>query len=54
LRSLDRLGGGWLSELSSRGNRKPLTNPKIVGITISVSSVDEIIPPIIGTAFCAA
>jgi len=27
-----------------------LTQPKIAGITISVSSVDETIPPIIGTA----
>ena len=32
------------------GNRKPLTRPKIAGITISVSSVEEIMPPIIGTA----
>src|SRR6266702_5389338 len=29
---------------------KPFTNPKIAGITISVSSVDEIMPPIMGTA----
>ena len=27
-----------------------MTKPKIAGITISVSSVDETIPPIIGTA----
>jgi hypothetical protein len=41
---------GPTSKRSPLGNRKPLTSPKIAGITISVSSVDEIIPPIIGTA----
>ena len=35
---------------SSFGSRNPFTSPKIAGITISVSSVDEIMPPIIGTA----
>src|SRR3984893_12773953 len=33
--------GDCLSKRSSRGNPKPLTRPKIAGITISVSSVEE-------------
>jgi hypothetical protein len=41
---------GRLSERSPFGNPKPLTIPKIAGITIRVSNVDEIMPPIIGTA----
>jgi hypothetical protein len=38
------------SKRSPLGNRKPFTKPKIAGITINVSSVEEIMPPIIGTA----
>ncbi len=34
----------------SVANPNPLTMPNTAGITISVSSVDEIMPPIIGTA----
>jgi hypothetical protein len=43
-------GGDWLPKSSSFPNRKPFTSPKIAGITIRVSKVDEIMPPIIGTA----
>jgi hypothetical protein len=42
--------GGWRAPWWLDDNRKPLTNPKIAGITISVSSIDETIPPMIGTA----
>ena len=37
-------------EASPLGNRKPFTEPKIAEITINISSVEEIMPPIIGTA----
>jgi len=36
--------------LSPDGRPKLLTSPKIAGITIKVSGVDEIMPPIMGTA----
>ena len=34
----------------SSGRPNPFTRPKIAGMTINVSSVEEIMPPIIGTA----
>jgi hypothetical protein len=42
--------GGRSAEAPPLGRRKPLTKPKIAGMTISVSSVEEIMPPIISTA----
>ena len=41
-------GGPHLRALGD--NRLPFTRPKIAGITINVSSVEDIMPPIIGTA----
>jgi hypothetical protein len=38
-------GGALSPKRSSFESRKPFTSPKITGITISVSSVDEIMPP---------
>src|SRR5215831_10818601 len=47
-------GSAGTSALGSRGDPNALTGPKIAGITISVSRVEEIIPPIISTAMRTA
>src|SRR5206468_6788289 len=46
---LTATAGRWPS-LGSPDIPNPLTMPNTAGITISVSSVEEIMPPIIGTA----
>ena len=38
------------ADRSPDGSPRPFTKPKIAGITTSVSSVDDVMPPIIGTA----